>query len=120
MKTEVELSFTAHRDTTILGTPAAMNERERPTTPSPVIFPRPVSQALSTTRFVFSFRSKISLDVSNPLSLGLGARAIAPGISSLPVFSKFSKPWVAINPAIIDLAFLSLEPLKAFYPVLQL
>jgi hypothetical protein len=25
-----------------------------------------------------------------------------------------------INPAIIDLAFLSLEPLKAFYPVLQL
>jgi hypothetical protein len=26
----------------------------------------------------------------------------------------------SINPAIIDLAFLSLEPLKAFYPVLQL
>jgi FG-GAP-like repeat len=39
MRTLVELSFTAHNDTTTLGTPAAMNDRDSPITPSPLITP---------------------------------------------------------------------------------
>ncbi len=90
----MESSGIDHRETIALGTPALIKERDKPITPSPEIFPRLVSQALRTTNSVLlSFKSKISLDVSKPLSLPSGARAIAPGI--LPPVVSSSKPWVA-------------------------
>jgi hypothetical protein len=46
-------------------------------TTSPVISPRPALQALNTTKSAFSFKSRISPDVNNPLLLA-EARAIAP------------------------------------------
>ncbi len=80
-----------------LETPAVNRERDKPITPSPVIDPRPVSQALKTKRSMFSSRSRISPEVSNPLLisvlLGSGARAIAPGVPN-PLKSSRS-PWVA-------------------------
>lgn len=74
-------SGTDHRETITLGTPAVIKERDQPITPSPVISPLAVSQALNTTNSAFSFMLKISLEVNQPLSLPDGARAMAPGMS---------------------------------------
>jgi hypothetical protein len=50
-----------------LGTPAAISDRNSPITPSPVILPLPVLQALRTTRSAVNLRSNISLTVRSPL-----------------------------------------------------
>ena len=75
----MESSPTDHKETTILGIPAVIRERDKPTTPSPVMRPLPVSQALRTMSSALSFKSRISPDVRKPLSSPLGAKAIAHG-----------------------------------------
>ena len=85
-------SGTDQRETTIVGTPAVIKERDNPMTPSPVILPFPVLQALSTTNSRFKGKFRISAAVSNPLSPSEGVRAIAPGT---PVPKSSSNPWVA-------------------------
>jgi hypothetical protein len=55
----VGASGTDHNDTNILGTPALISERDKPITPSPVIFPRPVSEALNTINSALIFKSRI-------------------------------------------------------------
>ncbi len=61
-----------------------MSDRDNPITPSLVILPRPVSQALNTTSSAFNFILRISAEVSSPLSLAKGGKAIAPGKSRTP------------------------------------
>ncbi len=58
-----------HKDTTTLETPTESSDLDNPITPSPVIFPLPVLQALNTTKLACNFVSSISSAVSNPSAL---------------------------------------------------
>ncbi len=84
-------SGTDHRETMTLGVPAINNERDKPITPSPVIRPLPVLQALRITKSAFNFRLRISSAVSKPSSWLLGASAIA----LCKPWKSSNKPWVA-------------------------
>lgn len=94
MRVAVASSLTAQSETTTLGAPAEINDRERPITPSPVMRPRPVSQALRTTSSAFLREvCRISLLVNNPSEVFVGVSAIAPGMPTPPRSS--SNPCVA-------------------------